>query len=109
MGMFDAVQFNMRLPVKNDATVRSEGNPFQSKSIQSWLMPHLRVLSDRHGALTVTVDEDGRLFDHTGLRLHWSGTMNFYGPVPGRHKWLEFDARVKNGAVLDITTTGRQP
>ena len=102
MGMFDSVQFNMRLPVKKDAEVRTHGNPFQSKSVQSWMMPHLRPIADHHGALTITVTENGQLEDHTGNLLDWTGTLNFYGPVPRRYGWIEFNATVQGGIVRSV-------
>lgn len=100
--MFDYVQFNMRLPVEKDAAVRAHGNPFQSKSIRSWELPHLREIACNEGALTVIVDEAGQLYDHTSKPLAWSGTLNFYGSVPRRHKWIEFNADIDGGRVKSV-------
>lgn len=105
MGMFDYVRCHMRLPVERESGVRCHGNPFQSKSVRSWRMPRFKEVAQEHGALTLDISSDGHLCGHDGLLLKWTGTMEFYGDVPRRFKWIEFEADVSDGIVSDVRLT----
>lgn len=109
MGMFDYVQCDARLPIPRESYARAHGNPFQSKSVRAWEMPVFKELAYETGALTITLSSGSELIGPNGLKMSWSGELEFYGNIPKRRKWAEFSAKVEKGNVVEIKTVGRRP
>lgn len=96
MGMFDYVQCDARLPVKNDSFVRCHVNPFQSKSVELWNDPRFQERAYNEGCLTITISKDNKLYDPDGNLLPFHGWLNFYS---GKHEFL---ADCVHGSVFRI-------